>query len=296
MAGFSVVMLGMIGLVIMVFLMFCGIVTIGAGIGGIVFGIIRLVKANRMKQRQEWAADGVRSSGIVLTVLGSGLLLFCAALITVGVLWLNRPPEGIDTGISIVEKGFQDKQFTANGSRYTVMELDANVDYCEENSTPVYTYLNEDGLVPKLCNYNRVENDGDFDILYAEGLLFCPAEQMDAIMDYYTTPQASALALFEHSIQIKTVTDPSVYQAFRGLSDAEKVGLEYLSFNDFKEFRVIDFTLTTKDKVFELRRSLLFTGDAAYLIESKSAEIGEESTAFLGLKLENFGIALEDLL
>ncbi len=120
------------------------------------------------------------SVGIAVTLIPVGFFGF---IVMINVM----PPKGfVNTDIVIEENGYQYTRFTADGVVYEVLDL--QVYDTDAISNPVFAYKTAGFLNGAQCgNYYAIENKPDFHLVSDEyGLLFCPADERDAVITYYT--------------------------------------------------------------------------------------------------------------
>lgn len=158
------------------------------GIVAILAGIIGILIFRRMRKKGKPVGKAltvisaiVLGVGCLMTVIPGGFFAF--------IVYVNSvPPEGfVETGIVIVENGFQDTRFTADGVVYEVLDLKLHDSDC--NSTPVFTYK-ESGFLNRSQwgNYYLIENAQGFSLVrdnYTNNL-YCPIEEREDVIDYYT--------------------------------------------------------------------------------------------------------------
>lgn len=140
-----------------------------------------------------------KSYGVPLTIVSAVVTFFGFILTSIPVgfgifLFLvnSQSDTGyVETDITIEEDGYQDTRFTADGVVYEVLDL--TMSYSYSYGEAVFSY-EESGFISMYGggNYYRVENPHGFDLVTdGYGLLFCPEEDQEEIMDFYETDESS---------------------------------------------------------------------------------------------------------
>ncbi|MBQ9805166.1 MAG: hypothetical protein IJW49_01465 [Clostridia bacterium] len=167
-------------IVLFILLLMVGITGIIAGIIGLVICRKKRKTGNPIPKVLTVVFAVVLSIGIVITLIPIGFFSF--------IVYINSmPPDGfVETAIVIEEDGYQDTRFTADGVVYEV--LDFEVYDTEAISNPIFTYKTDGFLNGSQCgNYYAIENSQGFNLVSNEfGLLFCPVEERESVIAYYT--------------------------------------------------------------------------------------------------------------
>lgn len=130
--------------------------------------------------------------GISVAVLVVGLVIAVLPVLLVGGILLENakiPEDFQHTGIVIEENCYQPQTFTANGTVYHALPLEAHPDGCAMVAEAVFCYKPEGFLNrSQWGNYYRLRNDQGFDLIWdGYSQLYCPEDQTDAILGYYHT-------------------------------------------------------------------------------------------------------------
>lgn len=128
--------------------------------------------------------------GILAFLMVMGILMTLIPLGSVGFLFYANTyldSSFVETEIEIEEPGYPGYRFTADGVVYQLLPLEPDFDYCLEHSEAVFSYKADSLFAsPARGNLYRVENDQGFDLIWNEcDMLYCPADQTDAVMAYY---------------------------------------------------------------------------------------------------------------
>lgn len=166
------------------------------GLAGVTLGMIGAVirKRNTKIGKPTSSAFGILCS--VALVVGSIMTILPTAFFGFILLVNTLPPDGfVQTDITIEEDGYQDTRFTADGVVYEVLSMEL-YDLAAMGE-PVFTYQTSGFLNGSQCgNYYLVPNEGDFSLVCDEfGVIFCPAEQKEAVYAYYYETQHHAYFL-----------------------------------------------------------------------------------------------------
>lgn len=156
------------------------VVVIGLAIAGL--GLVGAILFGSHKKKA--------GCGISIAVLVVGLLVAALPVLLVGGILLENakiPEDFQHTGIVIDENSYQPDTFTADGTVYHALELEANPPVCAAVAEAVFCYKPEGFLSrSQWGNYYRLENGQDFDLIWdGSGRLYCPAEQTDAVLAHY---------------------------------------------------------------------------------------------------------------
>ena len=157
------------------------------GLAALVSGIVGLCLIGKKPVQRKGLA-----TGLLVTLLVFGALMTLLPVGFVGFVLLSNfrmDASVVETGIAIEEPGYPGETFTADGVVYKMLPVYFDFEYCQDHSEPVFTYTWEDILgndVPG--NLFRVENPQNLDLIW-DGcdLLYCPADQTEAFMTYYST-------------------------------------------------------------------------------------------------------------
>ena len=160
-----------------------------AGVAALVGGIVGLCLLRRKTFSNKGLVIGLL---IALIVVGAILLLLPVGVVGY-VMWTNflldvSTPE---TNIVIEEEGYPGETFTADGVMYEMLPVYPDFDYCFDHSEPVFGYTWQ-GVLGQ--NYpgtlSRVENPQNFDLIWNDcDTMYCPAQQVDEVMAYYSSQQ-----------------------------------------------------------------------------------------------------------
>lgn len=167
-------------IVFFAFLLIAGTVGIIAGIVGLIIGCKKRKNGNPIPKVLTAVFAVVLSISIIITLIPVGFFSFI-------VIVNEMPPDGfVETEIVIEENGYQDTRFTADGVIYEV--LDFQVYDTDAISNPIFTYKTDGFLNGSQCgNYYFINNNQGFNLVSDEfGLLFCPIEETESVIAYYT--------------------------------------------------------------------------------------------------------------
>ena len=167
-------------IVFFVFLLIAGTIGIIAGIIGLIIGGKKRKNGNPIPKVLTVVFALVLSIGILITLIPVGFFSFI-------VIVNSMPPDGfVETEVVIDENGYQDTRFTAGGVVYEV--LDFQVYDSDAISNPIFTYKTDGFLNGSQCgNYYAINNNQGFNLVSDEfGLLFCPVEEKERVITYYT--------------------------------------------------------------------------------------------------------------
>ena len=162
------------------FLLIAGTIGIIAGIVGLIIGCKKRKNGNPSPKVLTAVFAVVLSISIIITLIPVGFFSFI-------VIVNEMPPDGfVETEIVIEENGYQDTRFTADGVIYEV--LDFQVYDTDAISNPIFTYKTDGFLNGSQCgNYYVINNNQGFNLVSDEfGLLFCPIEERESVIAYYT--------------------------------------------------------------------------------------------------------------
>lgn len=167
-------------IVFFVFLLIAGMIGIIAGIIGLIIGCKRRKNGTPIPKVLIVVFAVVLSIGILITLIPVGFFSFI-------VIVNSMPPDGfVETEVVIEENGYQDTRFTADGVVYEV--LDFQVYDTEAIFNPIFTYKTDGFLNGSQCgNYYAINNNQGFNLVSDKfGLLFCPVEERENVIAYYT--------------------------------------------------------------------------------------------------------------
>ena len=167
-------------IVFFVFLLIAGTIGIIAGIIGLIIGCKKRKNGNPIPKVLTVVFAVVLSIGIIITLMPVGFFTFI-------VIVNSMPPDGfVETEVVIDENGYQDTRFTADGVVYEV--LDFEVYDTDAISNPIFSYKTDGFLNGSQCgNYYAIDNNQGFNLVSDEfGLLFCPIEETESVIAYYT--------------------------------------------------------------------------------------------------------------
>ena len=162
------------------FLLIAGTIGIIAGIVGLIIGCKKRKNGNPSPKVLTAVFAVVLSISIIITLIPVGFFSFI-------VIVNEMPPDGfVETEIVIEENGYQDTRFTADGVIYEV--LDFQVYDTDAISNPIFTYKTDGFLNGSQCGNDYVINNNQgFNLVSDEfGLLFCPIEERESVIAYYT--------------------------------------------------------------------------------------------------------------
>ena len=157
------------------------------GLAALVGGIVGLCLIGKKPVQRKGLATGLL---VALMVVGALMMI-----LPVGVVGLALLPNFqmnisvVETDVAIEEPGYPGESFTADGVFYELLPVCFDFEYCQDHSEPVFTYTWKDILgrdVPG--NLFRVENPQNLDLIW-DGcdVLYCPTDQIDPFMTYYST-------------------------------------------------------------------------------------------------------------
>lgn len=157
------------------------------GLAALVGGIVGLCLIGKKPVQRKGLATGLL---VALMVVGALMTLLPVGF--VGFVLLSNFRTDIiaeSTNVAIEEPGYPGETFTADGVFYELLPVYIDFEYCSDHSEPVFTYTWKDILgrnVPG--NLFRVENPQKLDLIW-DGcdLLYCPTDQIDPFMTYYST-------------------------------------------------------------------------------------------------------------
>ena len=167
-------------IVFFVFLLIVGTIGIISGIIGLIIGCKKRKNGKPISKVLIVVFTVVLSISILITLIPVGFFSFIVMVNTM-------PPDGfVETEIVIDENGYQDTRFTADGVVYEV--LDFQVYDTDSIFNPIFTYKKAGFLNGSQCgNYYAIHNNQGFHLVSdAFGLLFCPVEERERVIAYYT--------------------------------------------------------------------------------------------------------------
>lgn len=160
-----------------------------AGVSALVGGIVGLC----LLRRKTFSNKGLVIGLLIALIVVGAILLLLPLGVGAYIMWTNflldvSTPE---TNIVIEEEGYPGETFTADGVVYEMLPIYPDFDYCFDHSEPVFTYIWQ-GVLGQ--NYpgtlSRVENPQNFDLIWNDcDTLYCPAQQVDEVMAYYSSQQ-----------------------------------------------------------------------------------------------------------
>ena len=167
-------------------LVFLALIFLG-GVGPLVGGIVGLCVIRKKEMRRKGLV-----TGLLVTLLVFGALMTLLPVGFVGFVLLSNFRTDIiaeSTNAAIEGAGYPGETFTADGVVYEMLPVYIDFEYCSDNSEPVFTYTWKDILgrdVPG--NLFRVENPQNLDLIWDGcGMLYCPVDQVDEVMAYYSS-------------------------------------------------------------------------------------------------------------
>ncbi len=167
-------------IVFFVFLLTVGTIGIIAGIIGLIIGCKKRKNGKPISKLLTVVVVIVLSISILITLIPVGFFSFI-------VIVNSMPPDGfVETEVVIDENGYQDTRFTADGVVYEA--LDFQVYDTDAISNPIFTYKTDGFLNGSQCgNYYAINNNQGFNLVSDEfGSLFCPVEEAESVIAYYT--------------------------------------------------------------------------------------------------------------
>lgn len=188
-----------------------GLLCLGLGIGGMIASVITRKKGKRENGKK------IAIPSAILLILGTAVLLLPVGYLGFIYAVNTLPPDDyVKTDIIIEEDGYQSERFTADGVVYTVLPLASGQ---IEKKNPLFSYETSGFMNgSQKGNYYAVENGGGFQLVHDGcGNLFCPTDQAEAVLSYYSFHSAQkqfcgelwvdaksvALAPFEQDLQEK---------------------------------------------------------------------------------------------
>ena len=167
-------------------LVFLALIFLG-GVGPLVGGIVGLCVIRKKEMRRKGLV-----TGLLVTLLVFGALMTLLPVGFVGFVLLSNFRTDIiaeSTNAAIEGAGYPGETFTADGVVYEMLPVYIDFEYCSDNSEPVFTYTWKDILgrdVPG--NLFRAENPQNLDLIWDGcGMLYCPVDQVDEVMAYYSS-------------------------------------------------------------------------------------------------------------
>lgn len=167
-------------IVFFVFLLIVGTIELVVGAIGLIISRKKRKKGSPIPKALTIVFAVLLSIGILITFITVGFFSF---IVIVNIM----PLDGfVETEVVIDENGYQDTRFTADGVVYEV--LDFQVYDTDAISNPIFTYKTAGFLNGSQCgNYYAINNNQDFNLVSDEfGLLFCPVEERERVITYYT--------------------------------------------------------------------------------------------------------------
>ncbi len=167
-------------IVFFLFLLIVGTIGLVAGAIGLIISRKKRKKGKPISKVLTLVFAIVLSISIPITLIPVGFFSFIVIVNTM-------PPDGfVETEVVIDENGYQDTRFTADGVVYEV--LDFEVYDTNAISNPIFSYKTDGFLNGSQCgNYYAIDNNQGFNLVSDEfGLLFCPVEERERVIAYYT--------------------------------------------------------------------------------------------------------------
>ena len=253
-------------IVFFVFLLIAGTIGIIAGIIGLIIGCKKRKKGNQIPKVLTVVFAVVLSIGIIITLIPVGFFTFI-------VIVNSMLPDGfVETEVVIDENGYQDTRFTADGVVYEV--LDFQVYDSNAISNPIFTYKTAGFLNGSQCgNYYVINNNQDFNLVSDEfGLLFCPVEERERVITYYTDiDNLDGYYDDWEGREFKLSDDEKEAIQYFGDLDISLLHQEQIVLEDAEEFEI---KLVCKENLIyvESHCFLIFNNELYYVYDSDFAE------------------------
>ena len=251
------------------------------GIAALVGGIVGLC----IIHKKDFPRKGL-ATGLLIAALVLGALMILLPIGFVGFILFSNfsvVSDFTETDIVIEEPGYPEQSFTADGVVYEMLPVCTNFDYCMDHSEPVFTYTWEDLLdVETFGNLYRVENPQDFGLIW-DGcdVLYCPADQTDAVMAYYSGMEEIQWMFFnsnwiEADVWGSEGVPESCLDSVRGLpelwcSDEEEVEVP----TDAQHIWISGIIDSDDELILEISFTVALTETEAYLVRREEADMDE---------------------
>ena len=159
------------------------------GMVPLVGGIIGLCAIRKKEMRRKGLV-----TGLLVALLVFGALMTLLPVGFVGFVLLSNFRTDIiaeSTNAAIDDSGYLGNSFTADGIVYEMLPVSFDFDYCLDNSEPAFTYTWENMLGTSIpLNLYLVENPQNFNLIWDGcGILYCPVDQVDEVMAYYSSTE-----------------------------------------------------------------------------------------------------------
>ena len=248
------------------------------GLGGFIVGLIGVIIASSRKKRGEPCPTSVLVAFSVVLVVGMSMAAISTGFFS-HVVWLNTmPPDSyVETDIVIEENGYQDTRFTADGVVYEVLDFEVY-----EVGDPVFSYQTEGFWNASQCgNYYVVENEQGFDLVTDGcGLLFCPIDQKDAVVAYYTDT-ANLVAYYEDWDREFKLLDEEYKNALKVLElDTDALPLTRITMDEANTFE-IEFVCQDGVVVVANFSFLVLDGGLYYVHSFDFAEYSDDGIVYM---------------
>ncbi len=253
-------------IIFFVFLLIVGRIGLVAGAIGLIISRKKRKKGKPISKVLTVVFAIVLSISIPITLIPVGFFSFIVIVNTM-------PPDGfVETEVVIDENGYQDTRFTADGVVYEV--LDFQVYDNNAISNPIFTYKTVGFLNGSQCgNYYAINNNQDFNLVSDEfGLLFCPVEEREHVITYYTDI-ANLDGYYDdwEGREFKLSDDEKEAIQYFGDLDISSLHQEQIVLEDAEEFEI---KLVCKENLIyvESHWFLIFNDELYYVYDSDFAE------------------------
>lgn len=253
-------------IIFFVFLLIVGTIGLVAGAIGLIISRKKRKKGKPISKVLTVVFAIVLSISIPITLIPVGFFSFIVIVNTM-------PPDGfVETEVVIDENGYQDTRFTADGVVYEV--LDFQVYDNNAISNPIFTYKTVGFLNGSQCgNYYAINNNQDFNLVSDEfGLLFCPVEEREHVITYYTDI-ANLDGYYDdwEGREFKLSDDEKEAIQYFGDLDISSLHQEQIVLEDAEEFEI---KLVCKENLIyvESHWFLIFNDELYYVYDSDFAE------------------------
>lgn len=249
------------------------LVLLAIGTFGIIAGIVGLIISRKRKMEGKPISRVLTVVFAIVLSISISITLIPVGFFSFIVIVNTMPPDGfVETEIVIDENGYQDTRFTADGVVYEV--LDFQVYNNNAISNPIFTYKTAGFLNGSQCgNYYAIDNNQNFNLVSDEfGLLFCPVEERECVITYYTDI-ANLDGYYDdlEGQEFKLSDDGKEAIQYLGNLDISSLHQEQIVLEDAEEFEI---KLVCKENLIyvESHWFLIFNDELYYVYDSDFAE------------------------
>lgn len=249
------------------------LVLLAIGTFGIIAGIVGLIISRKRKMAGKPISRVLTVVFAIVLSISISITLIPVGFFSFIVIVNTMPPDGfLETEIVIDENGYQDTRFTADGVVYEV--LDFQVYNNNAISNPIFTYKTAGFLNGSQCgNYYAIDNNQNFNLVSDEfGLLFCPVEERECVITYYTDI-ANLDGYYDdlEGQEFKLSDDGKEAIQYLGNLDISSLHQEQIVLEDAEEFEI---KLVCKENLIyvESHWFLIFNDELYYVYDSDFAE------------------------